>query len=171
MCSKSSKKRVQKFTEFFNVLPIFQLKITHSCKRFRGHSQKALVSRRVYYVAMKIGPFVSFSKWSARQHWLRVHSVFFTVCTFDPTSPFFPKLCAWYFPSKFSFFFLAWICYTAGCNVLTLWKSSCSSTLPIFVQWTKDSPYLNLNLGSKRYLYHHTKQPTEIAALWVMRVE
>ena len=46
-------------------------------------------------------------------------------------------------------------------NVLTQRRSSCSSTLLLFVPQTKDGPYLNLNLASKRYLYDHTKQPAE----------
>ena len=102
----------------------------------------------------------------ARQRWLRVHGVFCTVCTFVPARPFFPKWYASYFPWNLSFFLLARVCYTADCNVLTLRRSSCSSTLPLFVQQTKDGPYLNLNLASKRYLYHHTKHPAEIKAPW-----
>ena len=44
---------------------------------------------------MKIGPFVSYIKWPgglARQRWLCVHSVFFTICTFVPARPFFLKI-------------------------------------------------------------------------------
>ena len=48
----------------------------------------------------------------------------------------------------------------------TLRKSSCSSILSILVPWTKDGPYFNLNLTSKCYLCHHTKQPGKVAALW-----
>ena len=97
----------------------------------------------------------------ARQRWLRFHSVFFTVCTFDPTSPFFAKLM---FSMEVELFFLAQVCYTSVYSVLMLRKLSCSSTLPIFVQ-NQDGPYLNLNLASKRYLYYHMKQPAETAAL------
>ena len=101
----------------------------------------------------------------ARQRWLRVHSVFCTVCMFDPANPFFPKWHASYFPWNLSFFLLAQVCYTADCNVLMLWQSSCSSTFPLFVQQTKDGPYLNVHLASKHYLFH-TKQPAEIKAPW-----
>ena len=48
----------------------------------------------------------------------------------------------------------------------TVRKSSCSSILSILVPWTKDRPYFNLNLTSKCYLCHHTKQPGKVAALW-----
>ena len=67
----------------------------------------------------------------AKQRWLRVHSVFCTVCTFDPARPFFPKWYASCFLWNLSFFLLSRVCYTADCNVLTLQRSSCSSTLPI----------------------------------------
>ena len=61
---------------------------------------------------------------------LCVRSVFSTVCTFDPMRQFFPKLYASYFPWHLSLFLLARVCYTADCNVLTLRRLSCSSTLP-----------------------------------------
>ena len=55
-----------------------------------------------------------------RQSWLCVYSVFSTVCMFDPARPFLKKLYASYFPWNMSFFLLARVCYTADCNVLTL---------------------------------------------------
>ena len=97
---------------------------------------------------MKIGPFVSYIKWPVelyRQRLLRVHSVFSTVCTFVSARPFFPKIVRFIFPVESVI--LARVCYqyTADCNVLTLRRSSCISTLPLFVPQTKDGPYLNLN--------------------------
>ena len=82
---------------------------------------------------------------------LCVHTVFSTMCTFEPVRPF----CA-------NSFLLAGVCHTADCNVFMLRRSSCSSTLPIFVPQIKDDPYLNLNLASHCHLYHHMKQPAEI---------
>ena len=131
-----------------------------------GTRKSARISESI--IGMKIGPFVSYIKWLGE---LGSVGCVFIACSVPfvrliPRGHFFPKLYASYFLWNLSFILLARVCYTADCNVLTLRRSSCSSTLPLFVQQTKDGPYLNLNLASKRYLYHHTKQPAEIKAPW-----
>ena len=118
-------------------------------------------------VAMKIRPFVSYIKWPGE---LGTIGCMFIACSL----PFvrliqqghFLQNCTLLFPWNLSYFLLARVCYTADCNVLTLWWSSCSSTLPKFLPQTKDGPYLNLNLVNKCYLYWHMRQPAEITALW-----
>ena len=142
-------------------------KIAHRWKRSRGHSQKRSYLGE-YIIGMKVGPFVSYIKWLGE---LGSVDCVFIACSVPfvcliPQGHFFPKWYASYFPWNLSFFLLARVCYTADCNVLTLRRSSCNSTLPLFVQQTKGGPYLNLNLASKRCLYHHTKQPAEIKAPW-----
>ena len=141
-----------------------QLKITHCWKRSQGHSQNcSYISESI--VAMKIRPFVSYIKWPGE---LGTNGCMFIACSL----PFvrliqqshFLQNCTLLFPWNLSYFLLAWVCYTADCNVLTLWWLSCSSTLPKFLPQTKDGPYLNLNLVSMRYLYWHMRQPAEITA-------
>ena len=118
--------------------------------------------------SMNIRPFVSYIKWPGELGSVRC---VFIACSLPfvhliPRGHFFPKLYASYFPWNLSFILLARVCWTADCNVLTLRRSSCSSTLPLFVPQTKDGPYLNLNLASKCYLDNHTKQPAETTAPW-----
>ena len=143
---------------------------TNNCKslttenRPEGTHKSARISESI--IGMKIGPFVSYIKWPGE---LGSVGCVFIACSLPfvrlfPRGHFSPKLYASYFPWNQSLFILAQVCYTADCNVLTLRRSSCSSTLLLFVPQTKDGPYLNLNLASKRYLYHHTKQPAEITA-------
>ena len=130
-----------------------------------GACKSACISESI--IGMKIRPFVSYITWLGE---LGSIGCMFTACSVPFVRSilrghFFPKWYTSYFPWNLSFFLLARVCYTADCNVLTLRRSSCSSTLPLFVQQIKDGPYLNLNLASKRYLYyHHTKQPAEIKA-------
>ena len=73
-----------------------------------GTRQSACILESI--IAMKI--FVSYSKWPGGLGSIGyMFIVFFsTVCTFDPTGPFFPKLYASYFLWKLSFFLLARVC-------------------------------------------------------------
>ena len=77
----------------------------------------------------------------AKQHWLYVHNMFYTICMLDPAIAIFPKLYASYLLWNLSFSLLAKVCYTADCNVFTLRRLFCSSTLPLFVLQTKHSAY------------------------------
>ena len=103
-----------------------QLKITHCWKRA---CKSARISGSI--IAMKIGPLVSYIEWPGE---LGSIGCVFIACSlqFVHLRSFFPKLYASYFPWNLSFFFLAQVCYTADCSVLTLRRLSCSSTLPLF---------------------------------------
>ena len=112
VCSQSWKERVKRLAEFFGVLPYLyqQLKIAHGWKWSQWRSQKCSY----------------LGEYKASQHWLRVHSVFSTVCTFQLTRPILYTL---HFPQNLSFCLLPQVCYTADCNVFPLRRSSCSSTV------------------------------------------
>ena len=105
---------------------------SHTAKNsYEGTRKSSCISESI--TAIKIEPFVSYSKWPGELGSIGCVFIACSVpctCTFDPARPFFPKLCTSFFPWKLSFFLLAQVCYTADCNVLMLWRSSCSSTLP-----------------------------------------
>ena len=118
----SGKEHVQKFTELFDVLPLFVQIIKNRLplkSSLEGTRKSTRISESI--MGMKIGSFVSYIKWLGELGSVGcVHSVFCTVCMFDPARPFFPKWYASYYPWNLSFFLLARVCYTADCNVLML---------------------------------------------------
>ena len=111
--SKWYNELVQKFTEFFDVLPLFVPTIWKSLTAENGPEgtrKSARVSESI--IGMKIGPFVSYIKWPGELGSIGcVSYVFSTVCTFVPARPFFPQN---YTPHIFRGI------WATDCNVLTL---------------------------------------------------
>ena len=151
-------------TETYGVLLTFcpylywQFKILTAESSPEGTRKSTRISHSI--IGMKIGPFGSYIKWTGE---LGSTGCTFIACFFfwfhiwSHKPILFSKLYTLYFPWNLSFFLLAWLCYTADCNVLTLWRS-CYSTLPIFIQQTKDGSYLNLNLASRQLCHQNSQQ-------------
>ena len=155
-------------TETYGVLLTFcpylywQFKILTAESSPEGTHKSTHISRSI--IGMKIGPFGSYIKWTGELGSIGCTFIacFFWFHIWSHKPILFWKLYTLYFPWNLSFFLLAWLCYTADCNVLAV-----KILLLHFAHFhTTNQRWLISQPESCKQAPLPSKQPAEIAPLW-----